>query len=263
VADIEQVVEDRVAYITLNRPERKNAFTLDMIDALGGMLADARDDDDVRVVVLTGAGDAFCSGVDLSIFDERENGRSTPLTYKRTLTEHVHRVVLAAEALDKPLIAGVNGVAVGAGMDLALMCDMRLAADTARFAEAYIKAGIVPGAGACWFLPRLVGRAKALELLLTGDFVDAAEAHSLGIVNRVVHTDALADELRTLAAQLAAQSPIAAAMIKRATIQGERTDLRTSLDLISSHMGVVISTDDSREALTAMRERRPAVFTNS
>jgi len=263
LAEVEQVIEGQIGYIRLNRPEHKNAFTLDMIDTLTGLIEAARDNDAIRVLILSGAGDAFCSGADLSIFDEPAGDTAIPLKFKRILTEHIHRVVLAAEALDKPLVAAVNGVAVGAGMDLALMCDIRLAADSARFSEAYIRAGIVPGAGACWFLPRLVGRGKALELLLTGDFIGAAEAHTLGIVNRVVPAAELEQETRALAERLAANSPIASAMIKRATIQGERTDLRTSLDLISSHMGVVLSTHDASEALAAMRERRPAKFTNS
>src|SRR5581483_5158011 len=149
-----------------------------MIDAWAAALAGARTDGDVRVVVLTGAGDGFCSGVDLGRYDPG-SAEPTPLERKRTLTDRIHRVAYALEDLDKPVIAAVNGVAVGAGMDMALMCDIRLAARSARFSEGYIRVGLVPGDGGCYYLPRLVGTAKALELLLTGDFVDGEEAAAL------------------------------------------------------------------------------------
>jgi enoyl-CoA hydratase/carnithine racemase len=161
---------------------------------------------------------------------------------------------------DKPTIAAVNGAAVGAGMDMALMCDMRVAARSARFSEGYINVGLVPGDGGCYDLPRLVGMGRALELLLTGDFVDAVEAERIGLVNRVVEDEALLDETNALARKLAAASPIALRMIKRATYQSARVDLRTALDLVSSHFGVVSTTDDHAEAMAATRERRAPEF---
>jgi enoyl-CoA hydratase/carnithine racemase len=145
-------------------------------------------------------------------------------------------------------------------MDMALMCDLRIAARSARFAESYVNVGLVPGDGGCYYLPRIVGMGKALELLLTGDFVDAGEAERIGLVNRVVDDAALVEETYALAAKLAAKSPIALRMIKRTTYLSARTDLRTALDLVSSHFGVVAVTEDAREALAAFRERRPAAF---
>ncbi len=257
MADLEYSVEGGVATILLNRPDRKNAFTLEMIDEWVAALSDAADDGNVRAVVLTGAGDAFCSGIDLGSLGDVE---PTPLERKRMLTHRIHRVALALEDLDKPVIAAVKGPAVGAGMDMALMCDMRIVGESARFSEGYIRVGLVPGDGGCFWLPRLVGVAKALELLLTGDFVDGKEAERIGIANHCYPDDEVLDRTYALARRLAAMPPVAAGVIKRATYQSLRLDTRTHLDLISSHMAVVQSTEDSAEAMRAFREKRPGTF---
>jgi enoyl-CoA hydratase/carnithine racemase len=261
MTSIEQLrywTKNRVATIQLNRPHRKNAFTLEMIDAWAQALRDAHADDEVRAIVVTGAGDAFCSGVDLEVLNE---GEPTPLMRKQQLTDRVHSVARAVQDTDKPVIAAVGGVAVGAGMDMALMCDMRFAARSARFSEGYIRIGLVPGDGGAYFLPRLVGTAKALELLLTGDFVDAAEALRIGLVNRVYEDALLLEETYAFAERLAASPPVAMRMIKRAVHQSASMDMRTSLDLISSHMAILQSTDDYAEAQEAFKERRPGDYT--
>jgi enoyl-CoA hydratase/carnithine racemase len=259
VDGIEFSVADGVGTILLNRPSRKNAFTLDMADRWAEILVQARTDPDVKVIVLTGAGDAFCSGVDL---DRRYDAPApTPLQRKQVLAERVHRVPLALEDLDKPVIAAINGVAVGAGMDMALMCDMRIMARSARLSEGYIRVGMVPGDGGCYYLPRLVGTAKALELLLTGDFIDAEEAGRLGIVNQVVDDGELPAAVTRLARKIADGPPVAIRAIKRAVYQSARMDLRAALDLISSHTGVVGSMEDSAEAMAAFREKRPPRYT--
>ncbi|MFE7421095.1 enoyl-CoA hydratase/isomerase family protein [Rhodococcus sp. NPDC057529] len=250
-------VTDSVATITLNRPERKNAFTLEMVDEWSARLREAQADPAVRVVVLTGTGASFCAGVDLDAFAERER---TPLAEKRLLDERVHQVAYAAEALSKPYIAAVSGPAVGAGMDMALMCDIRIAAESARFSEGYVRVGLVPGDGGCYYLPRIVGTARALDLLWTGRFVEAAEALEIGLVSDV-HPDAeLADAVTEYARRLAAMPPVAVSMIKRSVRDAQRHELRAALDLISSHQAVVTSTEDSREAMSAFRERRDPVF---
>jgi enoyl-CoA hydratase/carnithine racemase len=259
--ELDYRVVDSVATITLNRPERKNAFTLEMVDRWAAALSEARSDPAVRVLVLTGAGDAFCSGIDLG---RRAAGESaTPIARKELLTERVHRIPLALEDFDKPVIAAINGVAVGAGLDMALMCDLRIMARSARLSEGYIRVGMVPGDGGCYYLPRLVGIAKALELLWTGDFVDAAEAERIGLVNTVVEDVELASATTRLARKLADAHPTAIRLIKRATYQSLRTDLRTSLDLISSHTGVIGPMHDSAEARAAFAGRRPPRFTGS
>lgn len=257
MADLEYTVADGIGTILLNRPHRKNAFTIEMIDQWARILVEARTDQDVRVIVLTGAGDAFCSGVDLSSMDGE---RPSPLQRKEHLTEHIHRIPYALEDLDKPVIAAINGAAVGAGMDMALMCDMRIIARSARLSEGYIRVGLVPGDGGCYYLPRLVGQAKALELLLTGDFIGAEEAARIGIANHVVDDDDLIAATTRLARKLADAPPVAVRTIKRAVYQSARADLRTALDLISSHMSVVTSTQDSAEALAAFREKRPGRY---
>jgi enoyl-CoA hydratase/carnithine racemase len=257
MADLEYTVADGIGTILLNRPHRKNAFTIEMIDQWARILVEARTDPDVRVIVLTGAGDAFCSGVDLSSMD---GDRPSPLQRKEHLTDHIHRIAYALEDLDKPVVAAINGAAVGAGMDMALMCDMRIIARSARLSEGYIRVGLVPGNGGCYYLPRLVGQAKALELLLTGDFIGAEEAARIGIANHVVDDDDLAAATTRLARKLADAPPVAVRTIKRAVYQSARADLRTALDLISSHMSVVTSTQDSAEALAAFREKRPGRY---
>jgi enoyl-CoA hydratase/carnithine racemase len=254
VADLEYDVADGIGTLRLNRPDRKNAFTLDMADRWADILVNAKVDPDIRVLVLTGTGDAFCSGVDL---DRRNEGMPpTALARKQVLSDRVHRIPLAMEDLDKPVIAAINGTAIGAGLDVALMCDMRIMARSARLSEGYIRVGLVPGDGGCYYLPRLVGTARALELLLTGDFIDAAEAERIGLVNRVVDDDKLPAAVADLARKIADGPPVAVRMIKRATYQSMRTDLRTSLDLISSHTGVVGLMQDSAEAMAAFREKR-------
>jgi enoyl-CoA hydratase/carnithine racemase len=258
MSDLEYSKAGGIGTILLNRPHRKNAFTMEMIDQWAHVLEQARTDPDVRVLVLTGAGDAFCSGVDLGKYVD--DGQQTPLERKEGLSGRIHRIPLALEDLDKPVIAAVNGVAVGAGMDMALMCDMRVVARSARLSEGYIRVGLVPGDGGCYYLPRLAGTAKALELMLTGDFIDGEEAARLGIANHVVDDADLPGFTARLARKIADAPPIAVRMIKRAVYQSARADLRTALDLISSHMAVVTSTEDSAEAYAAFREKRPGTY---
>jgi enoyl-CoA hydratase/carnithine racemase len=250
-------VERSIATILLDRPARKNAFTLPMIDAWSERLREAAADDDVRVVVVTGAGDAFCSGVDLSALEQIDN---TPIGRKRMLTERIHQVALAIDELDKPVIAAMKGVAVGAGLDMALLCDMRIAGSSARLSEGYIKVGLVPGDGGAWLLPRLVGTAKAMELLMTGDVITAEEALRLGLVNDVVADDDVLRRTYELAEKIAAAPPVQIGMIRRLVRQSERVDLRTHFDVVSSHFGIVSALDDYQEAARAFQEKRPGSY---
>lgn len=238
-------IAEGIARIVLDRPERMNAFTFDMIDAWTAALARCRTDDNVKVVVVTGTGAAFCSGGDIVEMGERLE--HTPEQRKNELFHRIERIPLALEDLDKPVIAAVNGVATGAGMDMALMCDLRYAAQSARFAETYVKVGLVPGAGGAHFLPRLVGTAKALELFLTGDFIDAQEALRIGLVNKVFANATLTEEVDNIARRMAAAPALTLRMTKRAIYQGMRNDLRTNLDLISSHYAIITSTQEHKE----------------
>lgn len=253
MADLEYRCDDGVATIVLNRPEKKNAFTAAMLDHWVESLRDVRDDPAVRVLVLRGAGDAFCAGVDLG----RVSGEmgQTPWDQKELLRTGVQRIPLLMQELDKPTIASVNGVAVGAGIDMALMCDMRLGARSARVCESYIRMGFVPGAGGLHLLPRVVGTAKAFEMFLTGDFYDAEQALQMGLFNHVYDDDELLDATYALAGKLASAPPAAVSLMKRALYQSLELDLRTSLDLISSHMGVLRSTDVSKDIVSANHSR--------
>ena len=248
---------DGIATITLNRPEKLNAFTKDMVGRWADALADAQRDQSVHAIIVTGAGRAFCSGGDLDVLGKAE---PTGLDHKGFIWEGVHRIPLTLEAIDKPVIAMVNGVATGAGLDMALMCDLRFASDQARFAETYVKAGVVPGDGGAYFLPRLVGLDRALEMLWTGDFVDAEEALRMGLVTRVVPHDQLQKVTYEFARRIVEGPPVAIRMTKRAVYQCLRTDLRTALDLISSHIALTMQTEDHREGVKALKERRAPRF---
>jgi 2-(1,2-epoxy-1,2-dihydrophenyl)acetyl-CoA isomerase len=259
MSDLELTIKDGIAVARLNRPEKKNALSPEMLGALRDGLQQAQDDPDVRVFVITGAGDAFCSGGDLG--RRAAEGEPTPLDRKNRLQQGTHKTALAIEAFDKPLIAAVNGAAAGAGMDMALMCDLRFAARSARFAESYIRVGLIPGNGGCYFLPRIVGSAKALEMLWSGDFVDAEEAQRIGLVNRVFDDDKLMESTLSFASKLASGPPLQQRLIKKLMYQSLHTDLKTSLETVSSHMAVVQSTADYKEAIAAYKEKRPARFT--
>ncbi|MEX2148304.1 MAG: enoyl-CoA hydratase [Candidatus Rokuibacteriota bacterium] len=257
MSDLLYDVADRVATITLNRPDKLNAFTGEMIDTWASSLAKAQADEQVNVIVVTGNGRAFCAGGDVARMGD---GEPTPLQHKNQLWDHIHRIPKTLEGVDKPVIAMVNGLTVGAGMGMSLMCDVRIAAESARFSTGYVRVGLVPGDGDTYFLPRLVGSAKALELLWTADFIEAADALRLGIVNRVVPDAQLKEATYAFARQIADGPQVPIRMIKRLVYQSLRLDLRTHLDLVSSHMAVVRRTEDHAEGVAAFKEKRPAKF---
>jgi enoyl-CoA hydratase/carnithine racemase len=248
----------RVAVLTLNRPDKLNAFNSAMLDQWVEGLQRAQADGEVRAIVVTGAGKGFCSGGDVDEMGTAD--ANTPLRIKQRLRDGVQRIPRLLASIDKPVIAAINGAATGAGLDLALMCDIRFMAASARVGESYARVGLVPGAGGAYFLPRLVGAAKALELFWSAERIDAAEALRIGLVNRVVDDAELLPQTLTFAEQVAGAPPLAVQLIKRAVYQSLATDLPTSLDAISSHMTVVRNSRDHAEALAALRERRTGVF---
>ena len=260
-----------LARIILNRPEAQNAFSLPMIRKWPQVLEDAQNDPEIRVVVLTAKGKCFCAGGDTKAMlagtgfiggdENKEAWGETALARKRSLTQHIHKVALTLEGMDKPVICGIQGAAVGAGLDMALMCDIRIASEEAKLSAGYVKAGLVPGDGGAFFLPRLIGTARALELLWTGDLISAREAEHLGLVNRVVPPGKLEEAVMEMAEKIADSPPVSVQMIKRAVYSAQRTqDLRTALDLISSQMAIVAELADHREALSAMQEKRKPIF---
>jgi len=251
-------VEDGIATITLNRPDRLNAFTPGMLDAWVAAYEESQRRDDVRCIVLTGAGRGFCTGGDVKAMGE--GGPNTPLAARKRIWEEIQAVPKAVAKLDKPIVAAINGVATGGGLDYAMMCDVIVAAESARMAETYSKLGLIPGGGGCWYMPRLVGRGKALELLWTADFVDAKEALRIGLVHHVWPDDVFMEKTYELARKIADAAPLSVRFIKRTVDQGLRTDLITSLDALASHMTVVRSSEDHLEAIRAFREKRKPVF---
>ena len=251
---------DNVAVITFNNPEKLNAFSNEMLDAYLARLAECGERDDVRCVVVTGAGRGFCSGGDTGGM----GGAPTTVTaVKSGLWDRIQKISQAVQQLDKPVLAAVNGVAVGAGMDMALHADIRYAGASARFAETYVRMGLVPGNGACWFLPRIVGVQKALELLWTSKFVDAEEAKAIGLVMDVYPDDQLMEKTLEIASKIAAGAPISVRLIKRLVYQNQTMDLRSSLDMVSSHMTLARMSEDHVEAITAWREKRTGNYTGS
>ncbi|RKQ35716.1 enoyl-CoA hydratase/isomerase family protein [Oceanobacillus halophilus] len=251
-------IEDNVQIITLNRPEKKNAFNSEMIDSWVNALEEAKYNDDVNVVVITGAGDSFCSGGDVGNMGSKT--KRSPLDSKNVLWGNIHRIPLLLKELDKPVIAAINGVAVGAGLDMALMADIRTIADTARVNEGYVKVGLIPGDGGSYFLPRLVGESKAYELLWTGDFINAQEAYRIGLVNQVYQSEIFMDETMKLAKKIAAGPQVAIRMIKRSVSQSLRLELEPALDMISSHMAIIKETEDHKEGVSAFLEKRKPNF---
>lgn len=245
-------VSDGIATITLNQPDKLNALNDQMVSECVERINEAKADDAVRVLILTGAGKGFCSGADVG----KMGGEVTPVSVRARLQNGLQRIPVAMSDFDKPAIAAINGVAAGAGLDLALMCDLRFAAASAKVAETYSRLGLVPGAGGAYFLPRVVGTAKALEMLWSAEFVGAEEALRIGLVNRVFADDELMAGTRAFALKIAKAPPLSVRLIKSAVYRGLNMDVRTGLDLISSYLSIARTSNDHTEAMAAFREKR-------
>jgi 2-(1,2-epoxy-1,2-dihydrophenyl)acetyl-CoA isomerase len=252
-------VRDRIATLTLNRPDRLNALGDSLREDLYDAIGKAAVDPEVGVLVVTGAGRGFCSGGDVKSMSEREQaGAGSPANERFAPIRD--RVILAMRDCPKPIIAAVNGAAAGAGMNLALACDLRIASSTAKFSQAFAKRGLTPDWAGSYFLPRIVGVGKASELLFTGDTIDAAEALRLGIVNAVAAPEALMDEAYKLAAKIASGPPIAIGLTKRAIHHNEEVDLRAALEFETFIQGLARETEDYKEGVRAFVEKRAPVF---
>ena len=253
MAEVETARDGAVLTITLNRPDVLNAFNASMHAALAAALTDARADD-VRAVVITGAGRGFCVGQDLSEFKDEAGdigGR---------LRGSYHRNITAIRALEKPVVAAVNGPAAGAGLGIACACDLRLASDQASFVPAFINVGLVPDSGTTHFVTRLVGQPRAFEWLASGRRLTAAEAQAWGIVSEVVEADALESSAATLAAELAALPTRAIGMTKRLLDRAPTTTLDEQLEWEAQLQTAATQTDDFREGVSAFLEKRDPQF---
>jgi 2-(1,2-epoxy-1,2-dihydrophenyl)acetyl-CoA isomerase len=253
MAEVETSRAGAVLTITLNRPDVLNAFNSEMHRAFSAALKDARDGG-VRAVVITGAGRGFCVGQDLTEF------REAPGDIGSRLRGNYHPNIRAIRALEKPVIAAVNGAAAGAGMSLACACDLRLAADSATFVPAFINIGLIPDSGGSYFVTRILGPARAFEWLASGKRLTAAEAHAWGLVSEVVETDALGARVAELAAQLADLPTKGVGMTKRLLDHAVTASLEEQLEREAQLQTAATQTEDFKEGVAAFLEKRPPKF---
>ncbi|HET7028113.1 MAG TPA: enoyl-CoA hydratase-related protein [Candidatus Limnocylindrales bacterium] len=251
-------VDAGIVTLTLNRPNALNALDRDLKAALLRAIGRIARDSSIRVVILTGAGRAFCAGQDL-----REAGGPGPTDFATLLRETYHPIILGLRGLEQPVIGAINGVAAGAGASLAFACDLRVAADGASFILAFGRLALIPDSGATWFLPRLVGPARAAELAFTTDPIGAAEAERIGLVNRVVPGDTLGDETRALAGRLSSAAPRALGLTKRALNRSLDMGLEEALEYEATLQGLAGRTADHAEGVRAFTDKRPPRFSGT
>jgi 2-(1,2-epoxy-1,2-dihydrophenyl)acetyl-CoA isomerase len=244
-----------VVTLTLNRPQARNALDLVMRRELVGALDDIENDPSARVVILTGAGGHFCAGGDVKSMQP-----GSAAADGRARVEALNRLVMRIVEFPRPVIAMVDGFAVGAGCNLALCADIIVASDRAKFGEVFAKIGLVPDGGGSWLLPRVVGLPRAKELIFTADIIDAAEASRIGLVSRVVPAAELATVTRALAERIAQGPPKVLAMAKHMINRAASTDLESALDVEAFSQAIAITGDEHREGLEAFFEKRPAKF---
>lgn len=246
--------DGNVCTITINRPEVLNALNTETLRELKSAAMETDENNNVKVVIITGAERAFAAGADIA--------EMIPLTAieGQQYGQLGQSAFAAFENMSKPVIAAVNGFALGGGCELAMACDIRIASEKAKFGQPEVKLGVTPGFGGTQRLPRLVGRAKAKELIFTGDMIDASEAHRIGLVNSVVPPDALMDEAKKLALKIAENGEIAVSLAKRAINQGIEVDLKSGCALESEVFGLCFSTEDQKEGMNAFIEKRPPKF---
>ncbi len=250
--------EDGIGTVILNRPDALNALGGNMRQQILAALEMAASDDEIRVIVITGVGKAFCAGGDVKEFVSGTSQGEPTLPFDQRPTRD--KIVLLIQGTGKPVIASVNGVAAGGGCNLALACDLRIASDQARFGEVFVRRGIHPDWGGIWFLPRIVGYAKAAELIFSGEVIDAHEAFRVGLVNKVVPHDALAAATKEFALKFAKNAPIPIALAKRSLQQFSSIDLNQALDQERLAQEICRHTEDRVEGMKSFVEKRPPVF---
>jgi enoyl-CoA hydratase len=250
---------DAVAIITFNRPERMNTMGGTLVEDTIDALTHVQQDHEVRAVILTGAGQrAFCAGADVQ--NLQADSQEATAMGRRRYVQSAQKLTLAIRQLEKPVIAAVNGVAAGGGCDIALACDIRLASEQARFGEVFARIGLFPGTGGTYFLPRLVGIAKALELIWTGEVIDAREAERIGLVNRVVPAAELLETTVEFAQRLAQGPPLAISLAKSAVYQGLDLDIHAALEYAATAESITLTSEDHHEGIRAFREKREPQF---
>jgi 2-(1,2-epoxy-1,2-dihydrophenyl)acetyl-CoA isomerase len=258
MSDLIVSCDAHITTITLNRPGALNAFDARLAADLGGAIREAAGDADCRVIVLTGAGRAFCAGADIGYL--RELIETQNWEKAAALVQNGAGAVAAIASAPKPVVAAVNGAAAGGGANLALACDIRIASESASIGQVFNRIGLHPDLGGTYFLPRLVGLGKALELVFTAEMIDAPEAYRLGLFNRVYAADALMSETLAFAERLAAKPPLAMALAKRAVYRGAQASLEEMLAVELEHQLSLFSTQDAREGIEAFTQKRPPIF---
>lgn len=250
-----------VVTLTMNEPERRNPLTGNTaVPEFLAAIDRIHDDRSVRAVIITGAGSAFSSGGDVRNMQRQATGEVSGMQIRHEYRTGIQRLPLALFNLEVPVIAAVNGAAVGAGLDLACMCDIRIASDKAKFAESFVKLGIIPGDGGAWLLTRLVGLSRAAEMAFTGDAIDAQQAERWGLVSRVVPPEELLPAARELAGRMAVNPPHAVRLAKRLLRESLHTRLDTLLEMAAAYQALSHQTEDHREAVAAFLEKRTPVF---
>ncbi len=255
-------LENHIATLTLNRHETRNAISGDeMIEAIEKACKAINADSRVRVVILTGAGSAFSSGGNVKdMRDKKGMFSGTAPQIRDGYRFGIQRIPLAISSLEVPIIAAVNGPAIGAGCDLSMMCDMRIASEKALFAESFVKVGLIPGDGGAWFLPRVIGISRASEMAFTGDPVDAKTALAWGMVSRVVAPELLLEEANKLAGRIAVNPPTALRMTKRLLQESEHSRLDSLLEMSASLQALAHQLNDHEEAVLSIIEKRDPAF---
>ena len=246
--------KEGIGYLTLNRPEVRNAFNQEMIDELRDVLRHIDRDEEIRVLIITGAGKAFQAGADIA-----ELSVMAPMEILRW-NEGIVRINAALEKLRQPVIAAINGAAMGGGVELAISCTLRVIAESAKMALPEVKLGIIPGTGGTQRLPRLIGKGRAAELLLTGDIINAQDAYHMGLVNRVAPDNACVQTAETLARKIMANAPIAVEMAKDALEIGKDLPLEHAVQYSQKNCVTCFSTEDMKEGMAAFLEKREANF---
>lgn len=259
--DLRYERDGELAVVTLDRPDARNAYSEAMVEGLVRALDAAEADDDVRCILLTGAGRSFHAGGDLKrMRDQSGMFAGGPVTLRRQYIEGIQRVPRRFASCDKPVVAALNGAAIGAGLDLACMCDLRVAARGIKLGSTFVKVGLVPGDGGAYFLARTIGFPRALELVLTGRLVETEEALAIGLVHAVVEPEALMSEAKARARLVAANAPLAVRLTKRAAYRSWDLGMDDALELAASFQGMVQNTADHREAVDAILGKRPPSF---
>ena len=248
---------DGIVVLTLNDPKTRNAFSPEMIDGIVASCQRINADTTVRCMILTGAGEGFASGGNVKEMREKKGLFGGAAVDMRRAYQHgIHKIPKALYDLEVPSIAAVNGAAIGAGCDTALMCDIRIAGRKAQFAESFLRVGLVSGDGGAWFLPRVVGLSRAYEMTLTGDVIDAEKADRWGMVSKVVDDDKLMEEGRAMARKMASFPPHSIRLNKRLLRESQGVSLPVALELASAMQALAQSTEDQNEAVAAMLEKR-------